>query len=59
MLVAAGANLSLKDFDGQTAMMLSFHAGDQELAAYLESKKSILIRKFQRISNIDFTTSII
>lgn len=38
MLVAAGANLSLKDSEGQTPMMHAFQADDHDLAAYLESK---------------------
>lgn len=38
MLVAAGANLSLKDADGLTPMVHAFHADDHDLAAYLESK---------------------
>lgn len=38
MLVAAGANLSLKDADGHTPMIHAFNANDHDLAAYLESK---------------------
>lgn len=38
MLVAAGANLTMKDAEGQTPMMHAFQADDQDLATYLESK---------------------
>ena len=38
MLVAAGANLTMKDAEGQTPMMHAFQADDHDLAAYLESK---------------------
>lgn len=38
MLVAAGANLTLKDAEGLTPMMHAFQADDHDLAAYLESK---------------------
>lgn len=41
MLVAAGASLTMKDADGQTAMMLAFRADDHELAEYLNSKAQI------------------
>lgn len=37
MLVAAGANLCMRDANGQTPMMLAFQSDDQDLAAYLES----------------------
>lgn len=37
MLVAAGANLNMRDANGQTPMMLAFQADDHDLAAYLES----------------------
>lgn len=37
MLVAAGANLNMRDANGQTPMMLAFQADDHDLATYLES----------------------
>lgn len=37
MLVAAGANLNMRDANGSTPMMLAFQADDHDLAAYLES----------------------
>lgn len=37
MLVAAGANLNMRDANGQTPMMLAFQVDDHDLAAYLES----------------------
>lgn len=42
MLVAAGASLTIKDFQGNTPRALAQSADDQELAAYLESKCQLL-----------------
>ncbi|KAL1472186.1 hypothetical protein MTO96_023094 [Rhipicephalus appendiculatus] len=39
MLVAAGASLSKADCQGQTAKQLAARAGDEDLAAYLESQE--------------------
>lgn len=55
MLVAAGANLTIRDNDGNTPMMIAFNMNAKELAAYLESKKKHdnLFRKIHK--NLTFS----
>lgn len=52
MLVAAGANLTLKDAEGQTPMMHAFSADDHDLAAYLESKTIICKSYLELVATI-------
>ncbi|XP_037935809.1 eye-specific diacylglycerol kinase-like isoform X1 [Teleopsis dalmanni] len=42
MLVAAGANLELRDLFGNTPMMVAFNKNATEIAAYLESQERFL-----------------
>lgn len=54
MLVAAGANLTIRDKDGNTPMMIAFNINAKELAAYLESKTNDnLFRKIHK--NLTFS----
>lgn len=54
MLVAAGANLTIRDKDGNTPMMIAFNMNAKELAAYLESKTNDnLFRKIHK--NLTFS----
>lgn len=46
MLVAAGANLNMRDINGQTPMMIAFQVDDHDLAVYLESELRLLIEFF-------------
>ncbi|XP_073830456.1 retinal degeneration A isoform X1 [Musca autumnalis] len=42
MLVAAGANVELRDLNGNTAMMVAFNKNHTEIATYLESQERFL-----------------
>lgn len=54
MLVAAGANLTIRDNDGNTPMMIAFNTNAKDLAAYLESKANVnLFRKIHK--NLTFS----
>ncbi|XP_075155369.1 eye-specific diacylglycerol kinase-like isoform X3 [Haematobia irritans] len=42
MLVAAGANVEIRDMSGNTAMMVAFNRNHNEIASYLESQERFL-----------------
>lgn len=52
MLVAAGANLTLKDAEGLTPMMHAFQADDHDLASYLESKTKTYRSRLELVATI-------
>lgn len=52
MLVASGANLTMRDADGNTPMMLAFQYSHYDLATYLESKTKYSIPFLEIVATI-------